>query len=123
MLSKFHLKYLAAVSSSFGLITINCLGSSLPAQASLPCKSGTISYHANGSVKTCDIGSNVDISIESFNFPCKQYNFISFDENAHFTSCVISAPVVIRTGNAVETCSKDSIVRVSLKDGSRFVRC
>jgi hypothetical protein len=124
MSSKSSLKYLVTVSSSLGLFTINCLSFSLPAKAALPCKGGTINYYQNGSVESCIIEQNVDISIGSLAFPCKQDYSIFFDEKANFKSCVISTTVTIRRNNAVETCPEASMVYVSSSnDGNQSISC
>jgi hypothetical protein len=124
MLSKSGLKYFAAVSSSLGLVTINCLSSSLPAQAALPCKGGTVNYFANGSVESCTIENNVNIATGSLAFSCKQGYSIIFDEKANFKSCVISIPVTIRRDNAFETCPEESLVYVSSSnDNNLSVSC
>lgn len=124
MLSKSYLKYLATVGSSLGLFTLNCLSSSLPAQAALPCKGGTVSYFPNGSVERCTIENNVDIATGSLAFSCKQGHSIFFDEKANFHSCVISNPVTIRRDNAIETCPEDSRVYVSISEhGNQSVSC
>lgn len=117
------LKSLASVVSSLGLFTIS-LSFSLPIKAALPCKAGTISSYQNGSVESCTSENNVDIRIGSSSFPCKQGYSISFDEKGQFTSCVISAPVGIRTGNALETCPEKSRVYVSiLTNGNQSISC
>jgi hypothetical protein len=124
MSSKFYLKYLATVGSSLGLFTFNCLSYSLPAQAALPCKGGTVNYFSNGSVKSCTIENNVYIATGSLAFSCKQGNSISFDEKANFQSCVISNAMTIRRDNAVETCPEDSRVYVSISEqGNQSVIC
>jgi hypothetical protein len=124
MSSKSYLKYLTTVGSSLGLFTINCLSSSLPAIAALPCKGGTVNYFPNGSVQSCTIENHVDIATGSLAFSCKQGNSISFDEKANFKSCVISNAVTIRRDNAVETCPEDSRVYVSISDlGNQSVSC
>lgn len=116
-------KYFASVGSSLVLFTIS-LSFSLPVKAALPCKSGTISYYQNGSVESCNLDASVDIRTGSFAFPCEQEFSISFDEEAKFKSCVISAPVTIIKNNAVETCPKESLVYVSsLNNGNQSVSC
>ena len=124
MLIKSGIKYFAAVGSSLGLVTINCLSSSLPAQAALPCKGGTVNYFPNGSVESCTIENYVDIATGSLAFSCKQGYSIIFDEKANFKSCVISIPVTIRRDNAVETCPEESMIYVSgSNDSNLSVSC
>jgi hypothetical protein len=120
MASKYYLKYLATVGSSLGLFTFNCLSYSLPAQAALPCKGGTVNYFPNGSVESCTIETNVDIATGSLAFSCKQGYPIVFDEQANFKSCVLYLPVTIRRNNAVETCPEKSIVYVSSSNDSNL---
>ena len=120
---KFSTKCLASFISSLSLFTTN-LSFTLPAKASLPCEGGTINYYQNGSVESCLINNGVDVSIGTFAFPCKQSDYIYFDEKANFKSCVISAPVVIKRNNAIETCPKESRVDVSiLIDGNQIISC
>jgi hypothetical protein len=124
MLSKSCLKYFAAVGSSLGLVTINCLSSSLPAQAALPCKGGTVNYFPNGSVESCTIENYVDIATGSLAFSCKQGYSIFFDEKANFKSCVISNTMTIRRDKAVETCPENSWVYVSIAEhGNQSISC
>ena len=116
-------KYLASVGSSLVLFTIS-LSFSLPVKAALPCKGGTISYYQNGSIESCNFDANVDVRAGSFAFPCEPEFLISFDENAKFISCVISAPVTIIKDNAVETCPEKSLVYVSsLNNSNQSVSC
>lgn len=105
------LKSLAFALSSVGLFTVN-LSFTLPAKAALPCENRSIIYHQNGSVKRCTIFNKVNISVGSFAFLCEQGHSISFDEKAKFESCVISAPLKIKRGNAIEICPKKSRVSV-----------
>lgn len=120
MLSKLKLKYLAAISSSLGLLSINGLSFYLPAHAALPCKGGTINYFPNSSVASCNIETNVDVATGSLAFSCKQDYSIVFDEKANFKSCVLSLPVTIRRNNAVETCPEKSIVYISISNDSNL---
>ncbi len=115
-------KSLTSIFSSLSLLTISLI--SLPAKAALPCEYGTVNTYQNGSVASCTIENNVDIRIGTFNFPCKKGYPISFDEKGQFESCVISAPVSIRTGNTVKTCLEESMVYVSVSDtGDQSVSC
>ncbi len=108
---KSSLRCLASAISSLSLFTIS-LSFSLPVKAALPCQSGTINYYQNGSVESCTINTNVDVSTGSLAFPCKQGYSILFDDKAHFKSCVISSPVRIIRDNAFETCPEEYRVYV-----------
>lgn len=120
---KSSLKSLVSVLSSLGLFTIS-VSFSPHAKASLPCEYGTVNSHPNGSVASCDIKNNLYIQMGSFAFPCLQGHSISFDEKGQFESCVISAPVQIKTVNAIETCPEKSRVDVSISnDGNQSVSC
>lgn len=120
---KSSLKSLGSVLSLLDLFTIS-LSFSLPVKAALPCKYGTVTSYSNGLVASCNIENNLYISIGSFAFSCLQGHSISFDEEGHFKSCVVSVPVHIRTGNAVETCPKESMVYASIsKNGNQSISC
>ncbi len=120
---KSSLKSLGSVLASLGLFTIS-LSFSPPVEAGLPCEYGTVSSHPNGSVASCNIENNLYITIGSFAFSCLQGHSISFDEKGQFNSCIVSVPVHIRTGNAVKTCPKESMVSASiLNDGSQSINC
>lgn len=115
-------KSFISIFSSLSLLTISLI--SLPVKAALPCEYGTVDTHQNGSVASCTIENNVDIRIGNFNFPCEKGYPISFDEKGQFESCVISAPINIRTGNAVKTCLEESLVYVSVShNGEQSVSC
>lgn len=114
---------LGSVLSSLGLFTIS-LSFSLPVKAALPCKYGTVNTYQNGLIESCTIENNVDLRIGSIIFPCKQGYSIFFDEKDQVKNCVISDPVKIITGNAVETCPEKYRVYVSnLSNGDQSVSC
>ena len=111
-------KWLVFALTSLGLCTIS-LSFAWPAKAAIPCKSGSISFFANGSIESCTIFNKVNISVSRFTFVCEQEHSISFDEQANFKECVISEPVQIRRDNAVEICPKKSRVSVLINSKSQ----
>jgi len=120
---KSSLKSLGSALSSFSLFTIS-LGFSLPVKAVLPCKYGTVNSHPNGSVASCNIENNLDMRVGNFAFSCLQGHSISFDEKGLFESCVISVPMHVITGNAVETCPAEPRVYFSISnDGNQSISC
>jgi hypothetical protein len=116
------LKSLASFFSSLSLFTIS-LSISSPVKAALPCEGGTINRYDNGSIASCNIYNNVYISVGALAFSCKQGKYIYFDEKANFNSCILSTPMVIRTGNKVETCSEEFKIYVSIYGGNQSVSC
>lgn len=108
-------KCLISVLSSMGLFTTSLSFCPL-AEAALPCKNDTVNVYPNGSIASCKITSNVNVSRSVFSFTCKQGYSISFDADAAFTSCVIATPVQIQMGSVVKTCPKESTVYVSSTD-------
>lgn len=108
-------KCLISVLPSMGLLATSLSFSPL-AEAALPCKTDTVSVYQNGSIASCTISSNVDVSRSGFSFTCKQGYSITFDADAAFTSCVIATPVEIQIGSVFKTCPKESRVHVSTID-------
>ncbi len=120
---KSAIKYLSSIVSSLGLFTVT-LSFSSPVQASIPCESGTINRYQNGSIESCVINNIVGITQGSLAFSCKQGQYIYFDDKASFKSCVISIPMVLRTGNDVKTCPEESRVYVWVSEGgNQAVSC
>ncbi|MBD2202477.1 hypothetical protein H6G33_12905 [Calothrix sp. FACHB-1219] len=125
---KIFSSFLAVVTSSCGLLTLN-LAISLPAQASVVCETDTITKYGNGSLASCILSQDMNLQISSYktgtsNFVCKSENYISFSEKGQFASCILAAEMKIIKGNAVETCLPQYQVNVvSAEDGSLAISC
>ena len=120
--------WLSIFTTSLGLLTVN-LAISLPAKASVICETGTITNHANGSPALCILSQDMNLQISSIgtdtsNFRCKAENYISFNEKAQFTSCILAEEMKIIKSNTVETCLPEYRVEVSTsEDGSLVISC
>ncbi len=77
----FLFKRLTFVGTTLTLFATS-LSFSLPARASLPCSSGSISSYQNGSISSCVIDADVSINTGNFSFPCQQGNSVYFDDKA-----------------------------------------
>jgi len=119
---KFDGRFLNSVVFTSGLLAVNTILSA-PATAQLSCEPGSVDQHSNGSLANCRLSSNVTVeashsSAGSFTFPCKGGEYISFDAQGQFQSCVLSAPVEIRTDNASEICPAEYRVSISEDENS-----
>lgn len=100
------------------------LSFSLPARASLPCSSGSISSYQNGSISSCVIDADVSINTGNFSWTCYQGNSVYFDDKARLTTCTLSKQMEVRKDSALEVCHEKSRLGVSYsKDGSQSISC
>ncbi|BAY22000.1 hypothetical protein NIES2100_17630 [Calothrix sp. NIES-2100] len=125
---RFLSKFLAVLTSSLGLVSIN-FAVSMPAKAAVVCESGTISNYQNGSLATCILGQDMSVQVSSptsavATFECKAKNFISFDDKGQFTGCQLSQEVQLIKGSSVETCPAEYKINVlSTTNGIQSISC
>ncbi len=116
-------KCLTYVGTALALLATS-LSFPFPARASLPCHTGTISSYRNGSISSCLLEADVDINTGGFNFSCQKNQFISFDDKAHLTSCILTTSLMVRKNSEIETCPAKSRVEVSfLPNGNQVISC
>lgn len=114
---------LTSTAAAFGLFFIGLYFPS-PAEASIPCETGTVSNYSNGSLESCVLNNNLTAGLNNNVYPCKAGHEISFDEKGRFHRCVLSNQLNFRRGNEFVTCLSDSWVYVSISnDGNQSVSC
>jgi hypothetical protein len=123
---QFDCRFLNSVVFYFGLFAVNTIFAA-PAKAQISCQSGTVRQYPNGSTESCILSSDVTVQVSNarasnFIFPCKGDYYIFFDAQGQFQSCVLSAPLEIRTSNTSQICPAESRVSIS-NDGNQAVTC
>lgn len=90
---------------------------SLPAEATVVCKSGTVDNHANGQLETCILAKNLTVQVVVNNvaatIPCKADNYVTFTEKSMFQNCRLSEKMQILQGYSAGTCEKDMMVNIA----------
>ncbi|WP_041232960.1 hypothetical protein [Cylindrospermum stagnale] len=125
---KFSSQVFAFFSTSVGLLTIN-FAISLPAKASITCEPGTIRNYSNGSLASCVLSQDMTLQVSSSksgisNFPCKEQDYIFFDDKGQFQSCRLFQEIEIRQGNSVRICPAKYWVNFSIsRDGDQSISC
>ncbi len=124
---EFSSKVLPAL-TCLGLFSIN-FAVSLPAQASIVCKPGTISNYQNGSLVTCILVQDTVVQVYSpssgsSNFYCQAQKSIFFDEKAQFQSCQLSQEIKLIKGNSIKICPVEYKIYFSVStDGIQSISC
>lgn len=109
-----------------GILTWNLL--SLPAKASVVCKSGTIVNHPNGQLNNCILAKDLTVQIVvnnvSATVPCKANDYVTFTEKSMFQNCRLSQKMQILQGHSAGTCDKDMMVDISTQaDEKQYLSC
>lgn len=115
-------KLLITCLSALSFISISTMPQA--AKAAVSCEAGTASNYSNGSLQSCLLNLNANISLSNNYFPCRQDGYIYFDEKGQFESCTLFQELRLKTGNDLTTCPVNAKVYVEISDsGNQQINC
>jgi hypothetical protein len=117
----------ALLTSALGVLTVN-LAVSQPASAAIVCEPKTSLNYTNGSLAACILSENTTVEISTpsagtSSFPCKEKNWITFNDQGQLSSCRLWEEINIRQGNSVEKCPVDYRVELTINKEIPSIRC
>ena len=93
-------------------------------KASIPCMNGSAKNHSNGSLASCILLFNMSVGINYSPIPCKDGQYIYFDQNGQFISCKLSAWTAIKKQNGqVTECPTDNWISVEIAKSGPIIKC
>ncbi len=115
-------KLLKVAISALSLISISTIPQE--AKAAVSCEANTANNYSNGSLASCILHFDANISLNNNYFACQKKASISFDDKGQFKSCTLARDLQIRNENKVTTCLANGIVNVSISStGMQSVSC